>query len=160
MTRSGAGCHLRAGAQNPGLAGIIRLIPRELAARVAFLEAPINSAVARRKRMTDEFAPRPVAMCGVGPDTASTLLLTAGDKPDRLRSERSFAGLTGSFPVPATSGLMKTRHRLNRGGEGRAGRDVLQGHLYVGDSGVDPEAHLGLVVDPCAVETRRAAATR
>ena len=59
-------------------------------------------------------------MYGVGPDTASTLLLTAGDNPDRLRRERSFASLTGSCPVPATSGLIKKRYRLNRGGDRQA----------------------------------------
>lgn len=59
-------------------------------------------------------------MHGVGPDTASTLLLTAGDNPDRLRNERTFASLTGSSPVPATSGQIKKRYRLNRGGDRQA----------------------------------------
>ena len=59
-------------------------------------------------------------MGGVGPDTVSTLLLTAGDNPDRLRNERTFASLTGSYPVPAPSGLIKKRYRLNRGGDRQA----------------------------------------
>lgn len=107
----------RISADDDSLGGIIRLTLRELAARVAFLDAQIKSTVVRLKRITEQFAPALVALHGVGPDTASTLLLTAGDNPERLRSERSFASLTGSSPVPATSGLIKKRHRLNRGGD-------------------------------------------
>jgi transposase len=110
----------RVAADDDSLAGIIRLTLRELASRIAFLDAQLKSTVVRLKRITDDLAPKLVAMRGVGPDTASTLLLTAGDNPDRLRSERSFASLTGSCPVPATSGLIKTRHRLNRGGDRQA----------------------------------------
>ena len=110
----------RVAADDDSLAGIIRLTLRELAARVAFLDTQIKHAVVHLQRITEHVAPDLVAMYGVGPDTASTLLLTAGDNPDRLRSERSFASLTGSCPVPATSGLIKTRHRLNRGGDRQA----------------------------------------
>jgi transposase len=39
--------------------------------------------------------------------------------PDRLRSEASFAALTGSCPVPASSGKTN-RHRLNRAGDRQA----------------------------------------
>ena len=56
---------------------------------------------------------------GVGPDVASALLVVAGDNPDRLRSEASFASLCGSSPVEASSGRV-IRHRLNRGGNGQA----------------------------------------
>ena len=110
----------RINADDDSLAGITRLTLRELAARVAFLDAQIKSTVVRLRRITTELAPELVAMRGVGPDTASTLLLTAGDNPDRLRSERSFASLTGSCPVPATSGLIQKRYRLNRGGDRQA----------------------------------------
>ena len=57
-----------------------------------------------------------MARKGVGPDTASTILVSAGDNPHRLRNERSFAALAGSNPIPASSGKT-TRHRLNRGGD-------------------------------------------
>ena len=110
----------RIGADDDSLAGIIRLTLRERASRVAFLDAQIKSTLVWLKRITDELGPDLVAMHGVGPDTASTLLLTAGDNPDRLRSERSFASLTGSCPVPATSGLIQKRYRLNRGGDRQA----------------------------------------
>jgi transposase len=35
---------------------------------------------------------------GVGPDNAAALLITAGDNPDRLRSEASFAACAASVP--------------------------------------------------------------
>ncbi len=60
-------------------------------------------------------APTLLAAFGVGPDSAATLLVTAGDNPGRMRSEAAFASLCGSSPIPASSG-MTTRHRLNRGG--------------------------------------------
>ena len=54
---------------------------------------------------------------------AAQLLLTAGDNPERLRSEASFASLCGVSPVPASSGKT-VRHRLNRGGD-RAANSAL-----------------------------------
>ena len=49
---------------------------------------------------------------GVGTDTASALLVSAGDNPGRLRSEAAFAHLCGVAPIDASSGLT-TRKRLN-----------------------------------------------
>ncbi len=46
-------------------------------------------------------------------------MLTAGDNPHRLHSERSFAVLCSASPLPASSGKT-TRHRLNRGGNRQA----------------------------------------
>ena len=56
---------------------------------------------------------------GIGPDTAATLLVTAGSNPERLRSEAAFAALCGVNPIPASSGKTN-RHRLNRGGDRQA----------------------------------------
>ena len=56
---------------------------------------------------------------GVGINTAGTLLVTAGDNPDRMHSEAAFAALCGVNPIPASSGKT-TRHRLNRGGDRHA----------------------------------------
>ncbi|HEY2639641.1 MAG TPA: transposase [Streptosporangiaceae bacterium] len=49
-------------------------------------------------------------------DIAGQLLVTAGDNPGRLRSERSFARLCGVAPIPVSSGCTD-RHRLHRGGD-------------------------------------------
>jgi transposase len=62
-----------------------------------------------------------VALDGVCPDTAAALLIAAGDNPDRLKSEASFAHLCGTAPVPACSGK-GVRHRLNPGGNRDANR--------------------------------------
>ncbi|GED88725.1 IS110 family transposase [Streptomyces sp. 6-11-2] len=65
--------------------------------------------------LTQEINPALTKLNGVGPDVAGQLLVTAGDNPDRLRSEAAFAMLCGVAPLPASSGRTH-RHRLNRGG--------------------------------------------
>jgi transposase len=55
----------------------------------------------------------------VGVDTAATLLVSAGDNPERLRSEAAFAHLCGVAPIEASSGKI-VRFRLNRGGDRHA----------------------------------------
>jgi transposase len=57
---------------------------------------------------------------GVGVDTAGALLVAAGDRPDRLRSRGSFARLCGVAPLPASSGKLNGRHRVNTGGNRQA----------------------------------------
>ena len=64
-------------------------------------------------------APRLVARLGIGIECASALLVTAGDNPERLRSEATFAHLCGVAPLDASSGKNE-RHRLNRGGDRQA----------------------------------------
>ncbi len=106
------------------LAGTTRLVLRELAQRIAMLDGQLQDTTERLRRITSAVAPDLVAKHGVGPDTASTLLIVAGDNPHRLHSERSFAALLGSSPIPATSGKRQNRHRLNRGGD-RQGNSAL-----------------------------------
>ena len=64
-------------------------------------------------------APKLLAVFGVGTDTAAALLITAGDNPERLRSESAWAHLCGVAPIEASSGKV-TRWRLNRGGDRQA----------------------------------------
>jgi len=80
---------------------------------------PQREVTLRLKRITEQVAPALTALRGVGPDVATTLLLAAGDNPERLANERSFASLCGVSPVQASSGKTR-RHRLNRGGDGQA----------------------------------------
>src|SRR4029453_5311804 len=49
-------------------------------------------------------APALLALPGGGVETAGQLLVTAGDNPQRLRSEAAFAHLCGAAPIPASSG--------------------------------------------------------
>ena len=60
---------------------------------------------------------------GVGPEVAATLLVIAGDNPERLRSDAALAALCGASPIEASSGRV-VRHRLNRGGN-REGNNAL-----------------------------------
>ena len=55
----------------------------------------------------------------MGVDTAATLLVTAGDNPERIRSEAAWAHLCGVAPIQASSGKV-TRVRLDRGGDRQA----------------------------------------
>jgi transposase len=69
-----------------------------------------------------QVAPELVSLRGIGTDHAATLLIVAGDNPQRLRSEASFASLLcGVSPIEASSGKV-VRHRLNRGGNRDANR--------------------------------------
>ena len=106
----------RVRAQDDSLAAVTRLALRELAQRIQLLDEQLARTKTRLARITTSVAPQLVARKGVGPDTASAILLSAGDNPHRLRDERSFAALAGSNPIPASSGKT-TRHRLNRGGD-------------------------------------------
>lgn len=83
-----------------------------------------------------DLAPELIARNGVGLNSAAQLLLTAGDNPERLRSEASFAALCGVSPVPASSGKT-TRHRLNRGGD-RAANSALH-IIAIGRLRLDPK---------------------
>ena len=62
---------------------------------------------------------RHLAAPGVGPEVAATLLVTAGDNPQRMATNASFAALCGASPIEASSG-QHIRHRLNRGGDRQA----------------------------------------
>jgi transposase len=64
-------------------------------------------------------APGLPSLHGVGPDTAALLLIAAGDRPGRLRSEAAWAHMCAVAPIPASSGKTR-RHRLNRGGNREA----------------------------------------
>ena len=53
---------------------------------------------------------------GVGPIVAATVLC-AWSHPGRIHSEAAFAMLAGVAPIPANSGQVTTRYRLNRYGD-------------------------------------------
>ncbi len=92
---------------------------RSLASRYRHLSRESVDLEAELHRLTRATAPALVNIFGIGPDTAATLLITAGSNPDRLHSEAAFASLCGVNPIPASSGKTN-RHRLNRGGDRKA----------------------------------------
>ena len=90
-----------------------------LARRILELTEQIHDLVCRITDTITTHYPTLLTHRGIGPDTAATLLITAGDNPDRLHSEASFAALCGVSPLEASSGKT-TRRRLNRGGDRQA----------------------------------------
>jgi transposase len=78
---------------------ITKLALRTLARRIAELDEELAMLDARRRRVTHPAAPKLVAAHGIGPDTATGLLLAAGDNPDRLGSERSWSALLAAHPI-------------------------------------------------------------
>ena len=91
-----------------------------VARRWRHLDDEIGLLSADIKTILDDLAPDLIAVHGVGYETASQLLITAGDNPDRLTHERAFAALCGTSPVRAGTGKTNRHVRVNRGGDRHA----------------------------------------
>jgi transposase len=98
---------------------VLKRTLRILAARWQRVTEELAELDAMLENLTNLAAPRLRARYGVGPQTAATLLLTAGDNPQRLHNEAALAALCGVSPLEASSGRT-VRHRLNRGGDRQA----------------------------------------
>ena len=94
---------------------------RSVARRHQALSEEIAELDAQLKRLVAAAVPELIRLPGVGINHAATLLVLAGDNPERLKSEASFASLCGVSPIEASSGKV-VRHRLNRGGNRDANR--------------------------------------
>jgi transposase len=92
---------------------------RLLANRILTLKAEAYELHKRLGDLTTRHNPQLLERPGVGPDSAAALLIAAGDNPERLRREGSYAALCGVSPVEASSGNTQ-RRRLNRGGDRQA----------------------------------------
>ena len=77
------------------------------------LDTPANLELEPRQAARRDLSLRRVE------NVAAQLMVTAGDNPERLRSEASLAHLCGAAPLPASSGRTD-RHRPNRGGDRHA----------------------------------------
>ena len=87
-----------------------------IAARVQLLDDEITELDDDLHTLLTTLAPTLLAINGVGLESAGQLLVTAGDNPERIRTEAAFAHLCGVAPIPASSGRTD-RHRLHRGGD-------------------------------------------
>jgi transposase len=94
---------------------------RTLARRWQQLSAEIAELDGHITELVQQIAPELVAVRGVGIETAATLLVAAGDNPERLCREQGFAALCGVSPVDRSSGRQR-HHSLNRGGNRDANR--------------------------------------
>lgn len=104
--------------KNPVMASLTTTL-RLLARRWSALHGELKELDQHLSCLTKMAAPRLLERFGVGPQTAATLLITAGDNPTRLRNEAALAALCGVSPLQASSGKTN-RHRLNRGGDRQA----------------------------------------
>lgn len=95
---------------------------RSVALRAKALREEIKLLERQLAELVSAAAPATVGTFAMGLDTASALLVTIGDNPERLRSEAAFARLCGVAPIPASSGKTGNRHRLHRGGDRSANR--------------------------------------
>jgi transposase len=85
---------------------------RGLARRIVMLNTEIKGLDVALTELVADTAASLVGLYGVGTNTAATLLVTAGDNPQRLRSDRSWAHLCGVTPIPTGSGNTSGRHRF------------------------------------------------
>lgn len=92
-----------------------------LARYITQLTTQIADLTKDHNRLVTQAAPTQLSLRQVGHQIAAQILITAGENPERLRSEASFARLCGVAPIPASSGKT-TRHRLHRGGDRQANR--------------------------------------
>jgi len=112
---------LRPGANPSNVEAATKFALRSVSRRYQQLSEEISELDEQLDRLVTEAAPELVAVDGVGTDTAASLLIAAGDNPERLRDEAAFAHLCGAAPIPASSG-QTIRHRLNRHGNRDANR--------------------------------------
>lgn len=97
---------------------------RNLARRWKDLDDEIKTLNRQIDALVRLAAPQLVNLFGVGVELAGQFLVTAGDNPERIRTEAAFAKLCGAAPQPASSGRATGRHRLSRGGD-RAANSAL-----------------------------------
>lgn len=109
---------LRIGTQGPE--AMVKATLRRLARRCRHLTEEINELDAEISELVRRTAPNLLELEGVGSGVAAVLLVAAGENPQRMRSEASFAHMAGAAPLPTGSGLTSGRHRLNKGGNRQA----------------------------------------
>jgi transposase len=112
----------RPGANPSDVQAATKFALRSVARRHQRLSEEICELDEQLDRLVAEAAPELVALEGVGTDTAASLLIAAGEDPERLKNEAAFAHLCGAAPIPASSGKRSVRHRLNRHGNRDANR--------------------------------------
>jgi transposase len=125
---------------------------RRLAQRILDLTDEIRDLQQRLTDVITTHAPQLLHPVGVGADTAAALLIAAGDNPDRLASEASFAALCGVSPIEMSSGKTQ-RHRLNRGGDRHANAALYR--IVLTRLRCDPRTHAYIDRRTAEGKTRR-----
>ena len=94
---------------------------RALARRVKMLDAEAAEHEKAIRALVRSWRPDLLEQPGIGPIVAATVLC-AWSHPGRIHSEAAFAMLAGAAPIPANSGQVSTRYRLNRYGDRQLNR--------------------------------------
>jgi len=90
-------------------------VARDQVARIRQLNRQAEQLKRELLELVKAYRPQLLAETGCGPLVAAILIgRTAG--AERFRSDASFALLSGTAPIPCSSG-QRTQHRLNRGGD-------------------------------------------
>jgi transposase len=98
----------------------LRLTLGELARTIQHHDTQLATLDTCLRTLVTRIAPTTSALHGVGPGRTAQLLITAGEHPDRIHSERAFAKLTGVAPQECSSGQTQGPHRLSRAGDRQA----------------------------------------
>ena len=116
-----------------------------LAHRAKALDTEIAELEEKIETLLVATAPDLLGLFGVGPDTAATLLVAAGDNPDRLHSEAAWAHLCGVHRsrrtperVPATSVTTKVataRPTAHSGASSWSGSPTIRRPLSTSNAG-------------------------
>ena len=91
---------------------------------LAFYDArqALKSNRTQLQSIVDDLAPGLTQRPGIGPVTAAQAIV-AFSHPGRCRNDAAFASLSGTCPIPASSGHT-VRHRLSRGGDRSLNRAI------------------------------------
>jgi transposase len=91
-----------------------------LAHRISSLDDELAELNERIEALLVATVPDLLELFGVGPDTAASLVMAAGDNPERLHSEGAWAHLCGVSPIPKGSGKSSGRVKAHDGGDRQA----------------------------------------
>lgn len=96
---------------------------RALAARAHAAQAEAETHLATITAVVKDWRPDLLEEPGIGPVTAA-VVLCAWSHTARVHSEAGFAMLAGTAPIPANSGTVTRRYRLNRSGDRQLNRAI------------------------------------
>jgi transposase len=115
-----------AGRELPADAGREHAVRQAEIGRLALALAQARQQLKHNKAqllaIVEDIAPGLTSRYGIGPVTAAQAIVSFSH-PGRCRNEAAFAALSGTSPIPASSGRT-IRHRLNRGGDRALNRAI------------------------------------
>ena len=96
------------------------LVIRNLARRIKALNTEMHHIDRMLVSLLEHTAPSLLALYGLGPDTAASLLVAAGDNDDWIASERSWARLCGVTPAARQLRQSERQESAQPGGDRQA----------------------------------------